>query len=391
MAGQVATYAAASFAKAAIDAASEQIRNNPQGVVSFLRPRRRKKRGGKKKGGRSNAGPRSNRPLALMDTMAVPAAYSNTIRNTAPRFRSVSGRYAIANREFATVVRSSVEYSVLQFTIQPGVSPAFKWLSKIANTHQKYRFTKLKFTYSPVCSTSTVGEISMAYALDPLDPTPQGMNELAQYPTVVSTNVYRDVSLTVDCSKSEFLFTRSGNVTSTDLKTYDFGQLFVASDLAVASTNIGRLWVDYEIELSTPKAAECPAGIISQQGTGDAYFFGAPTPIPGTTATVQASFTGTFRVNFTTVGIYFLSVSLIQDGVNSVTIDQGDAINNKNEFMMQSIASSPASMTLQHRVFINNPSFVVLEPGGAPTGDFNLIISVAEGSAQNQVLGTTPP
>ena len=110
-------------------------------------------------------------------------AHNVRVNRTAPRFRSTRGRYIVSNREFVSDVRGSTDFRVEEFSIQPGSSALFPWLSQIAPTHQKYRFTKLVFSFVPLTSTTTRGRVTLAYAIDPLDDDVQNKQQLFQYPT----------------------------------------------------------------------------------------------------------------------------------------------------------------------------------------------------------------
>jgi hypothetical protein len=218
-------------------------------------------------GGRRNG----NRPSILRNVTDAPRARNFAISNVAPRFRSAVGKYSIENREYVRDVEGSTSFALSSLTLQPGTGEAFPWLSRIANSHQKYRFTRLKFTFIPVVGTDAVGRIVMAYAVDPLDTTPGNKFELYQYPTSVEGSVWSALDLVVDCNKGP-LFVRAGTVVGSDLKTYDFGKLFIATS-ATSSAIQGSIFVDYAVELITPKPAACPASwcILSNvvTATGD--------------------------------------------------------------------------------------------------------------------------
>jgi hypothetical protein len=200
--------------------------------------------------------------------MAVnaPAAKSYAVRRTAPRFRSTAGRYIVSNREFVSEISGSTTFAVNQFTIQPGFGQTFPWLSQISNTHQKYRFTSMKFTYVPLIGTDQPGRLTLVYAVDPLDPTPISKQELFQYPTSNETSVWTGNDIVVQ-QQPQPLFTRASYVDNTDLKTYDFGQLFVGVSNTTLTSVIGELFVEYTIELITPKPSHCPASTLYITGT----------------------------------------------------------------------------------------------------------------------------
>jgi hypothetical protein len=163
-------------------------------------------------------------------------------------------------------ISGNTTFGVSQFTIQPGFGQTFPWLAQISNTHQKYRFTSLKFTYVPLVGTDQQGRVTLVYAVDPLDPTPISKQELFQYPTSHETNVWTSNDCVVQNQPTP-LFTRASYVDNTDLKTYDFGQIFVGVSNTAVSTVIGELFVEYTIELITPKPSHCPASTLYFTGT----------------------------------------------------------------------------------------------------------------------------
>jgi hypothetical protein len=163
-------------------------------------------------------------------------------------------------------ITGSTTFDVAQFTMQPGFGQTFPWLSQISNTHQKYRFTSLKFTYVPLIGTDQPGRITLVYAVDPLDPTPESKQELFQYPTSSETTVWTSNTIVIQ-QQPEPLFTRASYVANTDLKTYDFGQVFVGISNTTSTGVIGELFVEYTIELITPKPSHCPASTLYITGT----------------------------------------------------------------------------------------------------------------------------
>jgi hypothetical protein len=76
--------------------------------------------------------------------------------------------------------------------------------------------------------------------------------------------IWEPLKLTV--KPSQLLFTRNGNITGADLKTYDAGR-FIAACSNTADTSIkGELFVTYDIELHIPQSAKCPGDYAT--GTG---------------------------------------------------------------------------------------------------------------------------
>lgn len=194
-----------------------------------------------------------------LGTSAVdaPVATNYTVSRMAPRFRSVAGRYCVSNREFIADINNNTDFGLTTFPIQPGVGTMFPWLSKIAATHQEYVITKLTLEYVPVASTSERGRVTFAYTPDPLDTVPTNKSELYQYPTSTECAVWTGNTLSMNLLDKGKLFTRNAFVANSDIKTYDAGLLFVSTSDGGNSNRVGGIFVDYEVELFTPKPSRC--------------------------------------------------------------------------------------------------------------------------------------
>jgi hypothetical protein len=277
-------------------------------VYGFLASRLRGKKNRNKRKAIADAVMSGNR------TSAAPVAYNVKTRKPAPRFRSTAGKYIVSNREYINVVTSAQNFNLAVYNIQPGIASTFPWLSSIANTHQRYRFTKLKFTYVPVASTSERGRVALAFSIDPLDVDPINSTELFQYPNSKECSVWAEESLEVNLTtRSSTLFTRVGYVADTDIKTYDLGKLYVATSLnAVGDIPLGQLFVDYEVELHTPKPAACPAAAVTDITPGSTLFGSKVFQVPNTSVALSEN-----RIHLNAPGSYFIlaGMSAVSPGI----------------------------------------------------------------------------
>lgn len=259
---------------------------------------------------------------------SAPVSRSYAIRKTKPVFRSQAGKYVVSNREYCGDILGNATFGIEGHLIQPGIGALFPWLSQIANTHERYRFTRLSFEYVPVVATSVSGRLTMALAIDPLDDTPNSKAELFQYSTSREASVWAGCNLVVDLSsRPGSLFTRGGAVENTDIKTYDFGKLFVGVSNSSVTTIIGELFVSYEVEFETPKPSYCPASrtiLTSATTLGNTNWFGldVATGTGGGTSYSPPGGTWTWtatgpenRVTFTATGTYLLAMSITGTGV----------------------------------------------------------------------------
>lgn len=136
------------------------------------------------------------------------------------------------------------------------VSPLLVGTRQVAYSQmwEKWHLSKLSFHYQPSVATSTSGQMILAWDNDPNDaPPPQddsGIRALYSYQSNVTTSVWAPASLNVRLDATTLnLFTSPG----TDSRLTGAGQL-VAAVVASApvSTTLGTLWMDYELEFSSP-------------------------------------------------------------------------------------------------------------------------------------------
>lgn len=146
--------------------------------------------------------------------------------------------------------------------IQPGT---FRWLGPIAQRYEQYRVHKLKFTYLPSVPTTDAGNCIIMFDADVKDTVPSGLNVMLQSQFSTLTPVWKTASIVI---KDEGIlnpvrrhYTRGAEPpTPYDHKTYDVGQMFVATDGASTSPGTkGHIMLEYDLTLYNP-------GINEEQG-----------------------------------------------------------------------------------------------------------------------------
>jgi len=207
------------------------------------------------------------------------------------RSKPSTTNYRVHNREFVTDVTTSITgtYKLLQpMSVQPGLTSSFPWLSRIAQSHQKYRFSNLRFTYQPLCGTSTPGRVVIAFARDALDSFPTTAAQIYQYPQQCDSSLWGQCELTVPSSQFEVLYTRGDAVFGSDLKTYDNGVFYVATfgNPQDTETSVGSIFVEYDVELITPQPIVLgdPSALVIDPANGDGdevWFDEGLTPVSG--------------------------------------------------------------------------------------------------------------
>lgn len=278
MGAQAGKYLAASVVNAVANKLGDEIQQHlTLGNVQKLVQGRRKP-----KAARQMRITNSNRQVGI-----APVALNYRSQNF--RTKASTSNYKVHNREFVMNVttNSSGAYHLHDpVTIQPGLNNSFPWLSRIAQSHQKYRFSSLKFTYQPLCGTSTAGRVVMAFARDALDSFPENASQIYQYPQQTDSSTWGQMILNVPTNMFELLYTRGDAVPGTDLKTYDNGVFYVATFGNSADASVGSIFVEYDIELLTPQPIVLPDPsallIDPADGSGNvAWFDEGATPVSG--------------------------------------------------------------------------------------------------------------
>lgn len=168
-------------------------------------------------------------------------------------------RIVVSHSEYLGTVAGSVAFSVASYAVNPGLSATFPWLSQMAPNYECYRFNRLKFSFKTLKGSSAVGSILMAIDYDAADSAPVNYQTMTNYNHSIDSQVWSPNTCMVcdraDLDKVRQRYIRSGAIASNlDIKTYDVGNFFIASTEMADSTNVGRLWVEYEVELITPQS-----------------------------------------------------------------------------------------------------------------------------------------
>jgi hypothetical protein len=197
--------------------------------------------------------------------------------DSVPDFANNRRTTIVTHREYiADIVSSSTANTFLtqQFSINPGLSVSFPWLSTVAANYEEYRILGMVYELKSISSDAlnsqqtNLGYVIAATQYNPYSPPFQSKQQMDNYEFAVSVKPSLSVMHPIECKKSEvavgdLLFTRTGAVTGQDLRLYDWGVLTVATGgIQGTSVAVSELWCTYKIELLKPKIA------VSLAGTG---------------------------------------------------------------------------------------------------------------------------
>lgn len=186
-----------------------------------------------------------------------PVSYANKSRNVGPRMVSRGNVCTVAHKELVTTVvnGNSPFFTATSFSINPGLPSMFPWLSNIAGNFEKYKFSRLHFTYRPFVSTSTQGQVIAAIDLDVLDATPTSLKDMWNFMNRQDSPIWSTFTISTPEYQPELYVRVSTPPTGTDQKTYDCGQLIVATNNCIANQSCGIIEVDYVVHLHTPQVS----------------------------------------------------------------------------------------------------------------------------------------
>lgn len=219
---------------------------------------------------------------------SVPVALGTVSRGGGQaRIRNVGrDKVIISRREFIREVSGSAS-AALALVIIPITPASFPWSSKMDILYESYRFRRCQFEFVPFCASSTAGDIILAPDYDPNDThvAADGAGAFLAMKDSVDTQSWKPLVCRcdpLDLNKRKTLFTGIADpAVLNDKRLHYAGNLHVVTASQGATTAIGRLWVDYEIEYETPQLTNTKSGmnetgdIARFVGASNAAFFGA--------------------------------------------------------------------------------------------------------------------
>lgn len=248
-------------------------------------------------------------------TAYAPSAVATGTLSMQPMIQSSRNSCRIVHRELVASVLGASAFTVGQsFNLNPGLATTFPWLSSQAQSWEEYRFNKLKFCYYTRTGSNTPGSVQLVPDYDAADAPPASEQIASSFEDVVEDAPWKDLECQLN-PRSMFpmgprKFIRSGALAGNlDIKTYDAGQLFVCS-IDGTAVNWGKLWVEYDVELSVPaNAAAGSAPATSQHVTSASPTSLSILPIPVTRSGSSAIVTIAGNVlTFQQAGRYLVSL-----------------------------------------------------------------------------------
>lgn len=274
----------------------------------------------------------------------------------------------LARREFLTTVSGSTTFSANSFSINPALSSFAIFGAAEARLYESYRCRKLRFDFVPQKGADKDGILYMAIDYDAADSAPSNLADMSTMGGFEGDRIWCESSLgsgRIDNAKmvTERYTRTAGLASNLDIKTYDIGNLVVATDGCADTSTIGNIFVEYEFELLTPQ----PSTVDSQGFTG----------VSGTT---QTSWLGTTP---TSVG-----VGLFTATVNTLTcVTPGEYVIAWSLRTATSVSNGAVTgtATIDETPMGAGTAFL----GGSSTGTFAKVITVKATKGQTVIIGET--
>jgi len=167
----------------------------------------------------------------------------------------------ITHHEFVCDISSAVAFTNLQFSVNPGISQTFPWLSQISRAFQKYEVNGLVFflksnSATALNSTNTaLGSVIGAMQYNVYDAAPA--NKTAMLALAGSSeNKPSDSNIyPLECASDMVMYRTKlirSSAVSDDLQKYDAATFNLAAVGSQAAAVIGSLYVSYDITLKAP-------------------------------------------------------------------------------------------------------------------------------------------
>jgi len=183
-----------------------------------------------------------------------------------------SGSTEIKHREYLQDITSSVAFNIQGFPINPGIEGTFPWLSVIAQNFEVYELLGLVFEYKAtsaiaVNSTNTaLGTVILSTEYDAINPPFASKQEMEAHEFTVATSPACSVIHGIECAPRTGVLDRAylrsaPNPSGTDIRMYDKGTFYIATQGMQAASVIGELWVSYHVRLIQPQLVYQPSAL----------------------------------------------------------------------------------------------------------------------------------
>jgi len=299
--------------------------------------------------------------MSKMIMVDAPVARATQIQLGTPKIQNTTnGSIRVSHMEQITTVNGSRAFAVTGYSIQPGNPIMFPWLNNVALLYETYTINRLEFIYVSARSSATDGTIYLATDYDAYDTAPINSQQLNTYKSSMTGQPWLNLKClcnTADLQKIKIRYNRfGGGVVQGDLKTYDAGTFFFATEMCADASALGKLFVSYDITFQTPQYDLTAYSLLgsnrTQAGTGPtpATPFGVGPVQAGGMTLGYSSVTNIFTVPI--AGQYMLLLNITGTVLTALNVN---ATGNTTIASFNNIGFSATAIASVYTIFISAP------------------------------------
>jgi len=247
----------------------------------------------------------------------------------APAIENKGQAHIIRHREYVTDVLSAANFTNTEFSINPGNTKLFPWLSAIAAAYEEYQIVGMIMEYKPLISltsTNANGAVVMATEYNVTKPAFTSKIAMENYEYAVSCAPYQCMFHAIECAPgqtalgSTHRYVQIGSAApDQDERLYNLGNFQLAVQGQSSSQVIGELWVTFEVAFFKPLfavgqglniltdkyKAVCPTSV--QNPFNNCVYTQLPGSLLGSTISTAGIITFPVSVS---IGTYLIMVSM---------------------------------------------------------------------------------
>lgn len=212
--------------------------------------RNRKRRNRKKNSNNNNNNNSPGNSGFSVSTRNVPLANAAVVKN-----KRNDSKVLLKDSDYVINVTGTASFSLQRvISINPGLSGSFPMLSFTAKAYQMYRFSKLVVRYIPSCASTHAGSILIVPEFNINDAPPENWGAAANNSLSVQGQSFTGLTLSIPGSRmfnqGKHKIVRTGNV-SDSKNLYDACTIYILTQNQVDTSEIGNIYLDYEVEFIT--------------------------------------------------------------------------------------------------------------------------------------------
>ncbi len=277
--------------------------------------------------------------------VGLPTVVATFERNAKPRIRSDGDKCQIRHCELLSSINASQTFTkAIGTPINPGLFSSFPYLSTQCQAWERYRFKKLIYHYVTKTNFQVSGSVIGCTDYDANESQPTTEQIAFTYHGCQETSPYLSCAYPLNPSRlhpggAPKLIRQTDVPSKSSLVDYDAGtQFFFTNDGAAGGALWGKVWVEYDIELSISQSN--PAGFA----TGGYQISNATNPATGTCLGTQSSVSNTAQLatisstGFTSLIEGSINYQVVTTAATSVTPAQPtpDATSSLSTYVYQS-------------------------------------------------------